>query len=216
MSAIGSRIMLQDNTKHRDDMGCRCRWCLNATFLSRLVSTDEFTDFTIVCGGHERKRQVHRLILSAASTYFAHLFRVPNVRETILGRIEFPETDPELVFAMVDWMYYGKIEVSAYGGVSGYSELLLECVYMYAMGEQYGVLGLPESAAWAVCAILHHQRYYLLEQVDDMVEMVDLVNATTVPNSPLRRQVWDSLLDNGYAKDIGKYALKALLDVGAG
>ncbi|KKY23794.1 putative mitochondrial carrier protein [Diplodia seriata] len=56
MSGTGSKIMLQDGTKHINDMVCRCRWCLNATFLSRLVSTDEFTDFTIVCGGHERKQ----------------------------------------------------------------------------------------------------------------------------------------------------------------
>lgn len=106
------------------------------------MSTGAFSDFTIACGGQERKvctqiratnqpppsrdferstattdsttitKQVHRIILNAGSGYFEAMFRVP-CQETLSGRLELPDDDADLVWWMIDYIYHGHVRICA-------------------------------------------------------------------------------------------------------
>ena len=61
---------------------------IRTAFLDALA-TEEYSDFTIVCGGCEHK--VHRVVIAAHTTYFNDVFRAAGPKSTPLTLEEHPD-----------------------------------------------------------------------------------------------------------------------------
>lgn len=53
------------------------------------LATENYSDFTIVCAGHEYK--VHRVVIAAHSTWFVDRFRLAGQKSTPLNLEENPD-----------------------------------------------------------------------------------------------------------------------------
>ncbi|KAK0658766.1 Kelch repeat and BTB domain-containing protein 4 [Lasiodiplodia hormozganensis] len=170
-----------------------------------IVSTKAFSDFTIACGGQERK--VHRIILNASSGYFQAMFRVP-CQETISGRLELPDDDPDLVWWMIDYIYHGHVRIhdappvppedggGGVGGVGGVN-LLETCVAMYAMGAKFQVSSLQEAAEEAIGRMLGTKTRHGPVELRELLDMVDAIDELTADRDDLRLRVWNWLGKHG-------------------
>ncbi|KAK5100239.1 hypothetical protein LTR70_001773 [Exophiala xenobiotica] len=75
--------------------------------MTSILSTGEFSDFEIKCGGYVFK--AHKSILSCRSPFFKAA--VSNgMRESFESKIELPEDEPEVVARALIYLYTGKYE----------------------------------------------------------------------------------------------------------
>ncbi|KAF9630770.1 uncharacterized protein BFW01_g1332 [Lasiodiplodia theobromae] len=183
------------------------------THTNRIVSTKAFSDFTIACGGQERK--VHRIILNASSGYFQSMFRVP-CQETLSGRLELPDDDPDLVWWMIDYIYHGHVKIhdvppdddDGRGGVN----LLETCVAMYAMGAKFQVSSLQEAAEEAIGRMLGKTgRHEPRVELRDILDMVDAIDELTADRDELRLRVWNWLDGKQYGSVAKRYAAEVMM-----
>lgn len=65
----------------------------------------QLCDVTLLVG--DKRIPAHRIILSAASDYFAAMF-TSDVREANQNEIRLKDVDPEALVALVHYMYSGK------------------------------------------------------------------------------------------------------------
>lgn len=68
------------------------------------ASQRQLCDVVLVAG--TRRLPAHRLVLSAASDYFAAMF-MHNVREASMQEVEIKDVDPEALAALVQYTYTG-------------------------------------------------------------------------------------------------------------
>ncbi|KAL2006817.1 hypothetical protein VTN00DRAFT_9485 [Thermoascus crustaceus] len=78
----------------------------------QFLSTGEFSDFTIVCGDSEWK--VHRVILCAQSQYFRVICK-ECYREGTSRRLELKEEDPDVIQAVLSFLYTDDYETDVIG-----------------------------------------------------------------------------------------------------
>lgn len=78
----------------------------------QFLSTGEFSDFTIVCGGSEWK--VHRVILCAQSQYFRVICK-ECYWEGTSRRLELKEEDPDVIQAVLSFLYTDDYETDGIG-----------------------------------------------------------------------------------------------------
>ncbi|KAK2780434.1 BTB/POZ domain-containing protein [Colletotrichum kahawae] len=71
-----------------------------------LLETGEFTDFRIICGDDGVEFNVHRLMLSIHSAYFARLFK-SGFQEATLGVSTFTDVNPQAMERLLDFFYRG-------------------------------------------------------------------------------------------------------------
>ena len=69
------------------------------------VSKHSLCDVVLVAG--QRRIPAHRLVLSAASDYFAAMF-TNDVREASMEEIKMKDVDPDALAAIVNFAYTGK------------------------------------------------------------------------------------------------------------
>lgn len=72
--------------------------------LGKLYQSGQFSDFTILVGSPPIELKVHRIVLAAASEYFAALFQV-GTRESQEGRVSLTETNPILFRKLIESTY---------------------------------------------------------------------------------------------------------------
>jgi kelch-like protein 1/4/5 len=66
----------------------------------------QLCDVVLIAGN--KRLPAHRLVLSAASDYFAAMF-MNNVREASMAEVELKDVDPEALDALVHYMYTGRL-----------------------------------------------------------------------------------------------------------
>ncbi|KAF4811924.1 BTB/POZ domain-containing protein [Colletotrichum siamense] len=71
-----------------------------------LLETGEFTDFRIICADDGMEFNVHRLMLSIHSAYFARLFK-SGFQETISGVSSFTDVNSQAMGQLLDFFYRG-------------------------------------------------------------------------------------------------------------
>ena len=75
-----------------------------STHFGSLLSSEEFSDVTLVVGSEELK--AHRLVLSARSPVFKTMFQV-NMREKSTNRVEITDIELPVVQEMLTFIYTG-------------------------------------------------------------------------------------------------------------
>ena len=89
-------MVLHDLTQDKTPLHCG---------LKTLFDNELFVDTTIKCG--EREFKVHKAVLAAQSPVFKSMFEA-DMRETQLGLIEIPDTEPEVISDMLSFLYTGR------------------------------------------------------------------------------------------------------------
>ena len=78
--------------------------CDVSTHFGSLLSSEEFSDVTLVVGSEELK--AHRLVLSARSPVFKTMFQV-DMRENLTNRVEITDIELPVVQEMLTFIYTG-------------------------------------------------------------------------------------------------------------
>ena len=84
--------------------------CDVSTHFGSLLSSEEFSDVTLVVGSEELK--VHRLVLSARSPVFNTMFQV-DMREKSTNRVEITDIELPVVQEMLTFIYTGNSPMQA-------------------------------------------------------------------------------------------------------
>lgn len=135
---------------------------LQNPILERLKNTRNlYTDYTLLCDGHEFK--VHRLILHLHSTTLAAAFSGPWIEGRSGASLEIKDHEAEVVQAMLDFFY-----TSAYGALEGSSKLMFH-LKVYALAGYYNAGGLIYASEqrlkkacyreWEIEDLIHAVRY---------------------------------------------------------
>ena len=69
------------------------------------ASRHQLCDVVLIAG--TRRIPAHRLVLSAASDYFAAMF-MNNVRESTMDEVEIKDVDPDALDSLIHYTYTGK------------------------------------------------------------------------------------------------------------
>merc|ERR1719508_584077 len=77
------------------------------TQIRSISDLDSLADFTIVCGDREFK--CHRVLLASRSTVFKAMILNDNFVETRQNSITIGEASPDMVEAMLDFIYTGRV-----------------------------------------------------------------------------------------------------------
>lgn len=162
---------------------------------------------------------MHRIILNAGSGYFESMFRVP-CQETLSGRLELPDDDPDLVWLMIDYIYHGHVRIHAPPpavppnddddddngrGAAAAVNLLETCVAMYAMGAKFQVSGLQEGAEEAIGRMLGKRQ----RELRYILDMVDAIDELTTDRDELRLRVWNWL--GHHSPVVKRYAAEVMM-----
>lgn len=75
--------------------------------LVRLFDEEKYTDFVLKVSGEEIK--AHRIVLASKSIYFENMFNI-RMREAETNEVEVPDFEPNIMRAMIKYMYKGKLE----------------------------------------------------------------------------------------------------------
>ncbi|XP_071088582.1 kelch-like protein 5 isoform X3 [Haliotis cracherodii] len=76
--------------------------------MENYVSKNTLCDVTLIAG--TKRIPAHRLVLSAASDYFAAMF-TSDVREATMSEIKMKDVDPDAMVSLINYTYTGKIEL---------------------------------------------------------------------------------------------------------
>lgn len=90
------------------------------------LNDKEFSDVKIVCG--DKVFECHRIFLSSRSTVFRAMFQ-HGTTEAQTRRIEIKELEPEVLQAMLEYIYTGNMEFSSLK-----PEVMLAAAQMYDLG----------------------------------------------------------------------------------
>lgn len=77
--------------------------------MEEYVRKHSLCDVVLVAG--QRRIPAHRLVLSAASDYFAAMF-TNDVREASMEEVKIKEVDPDALAAVVNFAYTGELSTS--------------------------------------------------------------------------------------------------------
>jgi BTB/POZ domain len=81
------------------------------TSLTKILRDSRFCDVDIICA--DKIIHAHRFILSASSAYFEAMFRPEqNFDETDRKSVTLHSISPEIVVALIEFIYSGKIEIN--------------------------------------------------------------------------------------------------------
>ena len=108
--------------------------------VKRLYSSEDYTDLTITCQGHEWK--VHKFYLCANSEYFQKLCG-GFFKEANDNRIHFDDDDPHVMKKFIHYLYNFDYEAS---GQTELAPIVLD-VRMFAIADRYFVTPLKQLAA---------------------------------------------------------------------
>jgi len=95
-----------------------------------------FTDAIITCQG--QRFEVHRVVLGSRSPVLAAMFGQEGMREGSERHIEVRDSEPEMVEAMLRYMYIGEVRES------------MDCTQLLRLADEYEVQGLLEVCAEAI------------------------------------------------------------------
>ncbi|KAF5556620.1 hypothetical protein FMEXI_1092 [Fusarium mexicanum] len=99
----------------------------------------EFTDFTFICGAVQFP--VHKVIVCSQSKVF-HAACTGPFKESSTNEFDLSESSVDHVTWLIDFLYKG-----AYGVESSKDSTLADHIYMFAMGDMYGIEPLAQYAA---------------------------------------------------------------------
>merc|ERR1719277_2636815 len=99
----------------------------------RLWQGRKFADAVISCGG--RSVSVHRAVLAAASPVFERMFE-GGMREAGQARVEIEDATPEVIEAMLQYIYTAELPASA---------TELEATALFAVAMKYGLTALADE-----------------------------------------------------------------------
>ena len=102
------------------------------------VNKNTLCDVILVAG--TKRIPAHRLVLTAASDYFAAMF-TSDVREASMNEIKMKDVDPEALAALVNYTYTGKLNV-----------LNIEFTYKLKFG-QFQKFSLVDYGIFEACVI---------------------------------------------------------------
>lgn len=102
--------------------------------LCRAWKKRRFTDFTLICQGHELP--CHRSILAEASEVFEAAISI-NMQEARERRMVVEDAEPAQVEAMLCYVYTGEVNVAEY----------TDCLALLKLGDRYAVHGLIKACA---------------------------------------------------------------------
>lgn len=75
--------------------------------MEQYVEKRQLCDVTLIVGS--KRIPAHRLVLSAASDYFAAMF-MNDVKEASMEEIRMKDVDPDAMVAIVNYAYTGQLE----------------------------------------------------------------------------------------------------------
>ncbi|KAI1964886.1 hypothetical protein LOZ58_001577 [Ophidiomyces ophidiicola] len=108
--------------------------------LKRYLASGKFADFTIRVAGEEFK--AHRVIVCSQSEFFTKLYD-NEWKETAENKIDIEDAEPDVVEAMISFMYNGDYDSS--GGAFGRTSSLFLTARVYRLAEKLGVPRLKEK-----------------------------------------------------------------------
>lgn len=73
--------------------------------MENYVSKNTLCDVTLIAG--TKRIPAHRLVLSAASDYFAAMF-TSDVREATMSEIKMKDVDPDAMVSLINYTYTGR------------------------------------------------------------------------------------------------------------
>ncbi|KAL2002768.1 hypothetical protein VTN02DRAFT_5986 [Thermoascus thermophilus] len=126
---------------------------------AEFLYTGMYSNFTIVCGGSEWK--VHRVILCAQSPYFQKICK-ECYQEGENRRLELKEEDPDVIQAVLDFLYTGDYETDEIDYSQDVNALINRHVQVYACADKFCISDLKDVAAKK----FDEQLSLLLEYVD--------------------------------------------------
>jgi BTB/POZ domain len=86
------------------------------TNLTKILRDSRFCDVDIICA--DKIIHAHRFILSAGSAYFEAMFRPEqNFDETERRSVTLHSISPEIVVALIEFIYSGMVEINQVGSI---------------------------------------------------------------------------------------------------
>ncbi|KAE9992671.1 hypothetical protein EG327_008272 [Venturia inaequalis] len=140
------------------------------TFLSNKLTSGEFSDLTIKCGG--KKFSVHKVIVCSQSPVLHNACKKGGFKESETGVIDLPDDDLALVEAMINFMYtfrYGSTDPNEH-------QPLLFDANVFALADKYDVSGFRQAAVMAFKVKLG------TDSIDEFVEAVPAIYTNTPPS----------------------------------
>jgi len=126
--------------------------------MKQLVCDPKYSDVILQC--NDKKFECHKAILGAASSVLSGMFET-NMKESNTGLVEIKDFEPEIVHAMIEYIYTNE--------VNNHHDL----AQLLYIADKYDIKGLVRSCFRAFCA-----------RLDDGLSAVDMLIAADKLNKP--------------------------------
>ncbi|XP_045467646.1 kelch-like protein 5 [Harmonia axyridis] len=98
------------STSHEEPYQCKGHAEHSLSCMQSYLQSGKLCDVTLIAGNNGKRVQAHRLVLSAASEYFAVMF-TGNLREAGESEITLGEVNGDILQSVVNYCYTGTIEI---------------------------------------------------------------------------------------------------------
>lgn len=128
--------------------------------LHKMFESGKYTDFTLVVSGKEFK--AHKAVLANSSKYFEAMFS-SGLIESQTGRLEVEDSEPEVIQALLEYIYSGELRKPIIDASEGDDEQsrnsklrefytsLMFAADKYQLDKSFG---LERECEWALCGLI--------------------------------------------------------------